>query len=336
MFKFGKSKNKNKVIAKPLTDQKIEDRIHVMPPRFYIEPKKSQWGLIIIIIVGILVIIGLAVMAVYLNESLKNRTDLSNVANTNADLEVNTNTNVNSPSVNLNTNVATSTGLGTTNTNTNTDIPTSTNTNVNTNVNAGVNTNVNISQPIQPLPFSVDSDNDTLTDVEESLYGTDSQSGDSDGDGFKDGSELVNGYDPTRPGLTLEQSGLFDSYSGPGYSIRYPRSWIIQERDPDQAEVLFLSDIGEFVEVLAVANNDNLPLAAWLVKNVPELNLSQSTVLNINGFEGFRNPNLRSYYLMKPDQPGNVYLVSYNVGNAKVANFLTTFNVMVKNFKPLP
>lgn len=46
----------------------------------------------------------------------------------------------------------------------------------------------------------LDSDNDELTDVDETKYGTDSNNPDSDGDGYLDGDEVKNGYNPIGEG----------------------------------------------------------------------------------------------------------------------------------------
>jgi hypothetical protein len=45
-----------------------------------------------------------------------------------------------------------------------------------------------------------DTDNDGLTDAQESTYGTDPANPDSDGDGYLDGDEVGAGYDPNGPG----------------------------------------------------------------------------------------------------------------------------------------
>jgi len=46
----------------------------------------------------------------------------------------------------------------------------------------------------------LDSDQDGLSDQEEKLYGTDPHNPDTDGDGYTDGIEVKNGYDPTKKG----------------------------------------------------------------------------------------------------------------------------------------
>lgn len=47
---------------------------------------------------------------------------------------------------------------------------------------------------------NLDSDNDGLTDLEESNFGTDINNPDTDGDGYSDGEEVKNGYNPNGPG----------------------------------------------------------------------------------------------------------------------------------------
>lgn len=74
---------------------------------------------------------------------------------------------------------------------------TNSNTNTNTSVNSNVNSSTNMNNSDDPLS---DSDNDGLTDFEESYYGTDSTNPDSDGDGYLDGEEVQNGYNPLGAG----------------------------------------------------------------------------------------------------------------------------------------
>ncbi len=52
----------------------------------------------------------------------------------------------------------------------------------------------------ESIPSIEDSDNDGLPDYLEDFYGTDINNPDTDGDGYKDGEEVENGYDPMGPG----------------------------------------------------------------------------------------------------------------------------------------
>jgi len=59
---------------------------------------------------------------------------------------------------------------------------------------------------------TVDSDNDGLTDGQETFYGSDPKKADTDGDGYLDGNEVKNGYDPTVAGSAkLDYGRLLDA-----------------------------------------------------------------------------------------------------------------------------
>lgn len=68
-----------------------------------------------------------------------------------------------------------------------------------------------ISQPATASDDAADTDGDTLTNAEEALYGTDPQKDDTDGDGYKDGDEVRNGYNPLGSGkLDTDNDGFPD------------------------------------------------------------------------------------------------------------------------------
>ncbi len=55
-----------------------------------------------------------------------------------------------------------------------------------------------------PTAVNLDSDKDGLLDTQEALYGTDKNNPDTDGDGFKDGDEVKNGYNPLGEGKLID------------------------------------------------------------------------------------------------------------------------------------
>lgn len=61
------------------------------------------------------------------------------------------------------------------------------------------NNQISISQ-IAKDTSAIDSDNDGLSDWEESIYGTNINNPDSDGDGYLDGEEIISGRDPLKKG----------------------------------------------------------------------------------------------------------------------------------------
>jgi len=77
-----------------------------------------------------------------------------------------------------------------------------------------INTAPNLSQKAASdftIPSAeVDLDQDGLSDAMETIYKTDSSNPDTDGDGYKDGDEVANGYDPLikSPNDKIDRSGL--------------------------------------------------------------------------------------------------------------------------------
>ncbi len=324
MFKkIAKTKNQP-----PEIDPEMAEKIHVMPKRFYIAPKKRRSGFIFLIILGVVIVGGLAAAAYFLDENSKKSEEASLNTNTQKiNQNINqpaSNTNVAPPLINENQNI---------NANLNTGVSTSTNANLNLNINT--NTNVNTGEEIpSALLSALDADSDGLTSAEESLFGTNPVLSDSDGDTYNDGSELLDGYDPTQPSATLAESNLFITYNNPNYSIIYPTLW--QTREIAEDEVIFQADTGEFVEVLIILNPERLSLSSWYQSQFPNIDLNSVTAVRIGNLAGLRSADELNYYLVDSTDLSRVYLITYNVGNLSQTNFATTFNVMVKNFKLKP
>ncbi len=171
------------------------------------EPNKRKFVLIGIIIFALLIVlIAGAIFALdYFSNTNENMNDVNsnevtnsvvNTNNTNSDTNENVNTTINenlNSIFDVNTNVV--------NTNTETDL----NSNANDNSNENVNTNKNVNTIINSA--LLDSDNDGLTDENEEIYGTDRINPDTDGDGYLDGDEIKNGYNPLCNPATAVEKG---------------------------------------------------------------------------------------------------------------------------------
>ena len=358
MFGIGKEKNKqapkkSKPEADSTTlltaelDPKVADRVHTMPERFYVVEKQRHWGLVLIITLGLLVIGGLGTFAYLLNQSLEeslqtppqettptnsnqsaNTNTVDRNGNVNQNQPSNSNTNVSIPPANTNAPTATSTNTNTAgNLNANTNAPPPINGNANLNTNA----NTNSGSAPQPLPKAPDVDGDSLSLAEEALYGTDSGVADSDGDSFADGSEVLNGFDPSKPRLTLTETGAFKTYTHARYSIAYPGSWTVQPGGGQNEEVIFRSSGAEFMEVLILEKPSNQSIQEWYAQQFPDLD-SREGRTQLNGLDGYKYPDNQSYYLVAQNDPTQIYWLSYNTGGLSQANYLTTFVAMVKVF----
>jgi hypothetical protein len=214
---------------------------------------------------------------------------------------------------------------------------TNTNENDNANINANTNTNINqnangnISAP--PPTSSADQDQDSLTDTEELLYKTDVAKPDTDGDSYLDGPEVATGYSPiAASGAKLEASGLVKVFSSQIYNYRilYPSPWIVQNAVADGSSVVMTSDTGEFVSVTIGENSERLSAKQWYMNQAPGIDESKITSVVVGELTGVKSSDELNVYLSNDTA---IYIITYSLANHETANFLTTFEMMVRSFR---
>ncbi|MFH1667763.1 MAG: hypothetical protein ABH884_01930 [Candidatus Komeilibacteria bacterium] len=185
--------------------------------------------------------------------------------------------------------------------------------------------------PIE-LIGGLDSDNDTLTDIEENLYNTSSTLVDTDGDGYSDAAELVNLYDPATGGSTrLIESDKVEQYinTTQNYSIYYPSDWTVRALTEDKTELLFNSNTTEFVQVLIIDNPLGLSAEQWYLQynlNATKADLTEIVVNNTIGIQ--TREGLSTYFSLG----SKVYAVIYNMGTTSQLNYEITYQMMLKSF----
>ncbi|MDO8581484.1 MAG: hypothetical protein Q7S16_01285, partial [bacterium] len=200
----------------------------------------------------------------------------------------------------------------------------------------------------QPTPTidvasSMDTDSDGLTDVEEVLYTTDSAKADMDGDGYLDGQEVVNLYNPTgNAPIRIADSKLVTRYTNPvfGYTILYPTSWTVRALDDkNPREVLFTAATGEFIQVIVDDNSEGLTASQWYAKQFPDVLPESLERIFFDNLEGVWTKDKTTVYLTKTtlDTSGKRLLfgITYNYGERTSVNFRTTLTMMVKSFTVL-
>ncbi|MFH1225890.1 MAG: hypothetical protein V1684_01215 [bacterium] len=289
--------------------------IHVMPQKFLAADSAGRKAKIIGLIIIISVLgVALTAAAFYLNYTLQNsKTTLpaGKQANANQVSQKNAKVNqTNQKTANQNTNV-----------------------NQNEAVDANLNSNVkaNGEEPIV-LSSGRDSDNDGLTDEEEILYATGINNDDIDGDGYSDGAEVVNLYNPTGAGQLISSAAVdvFTS-SAFDYSVLYPINWTLEVTEVAGQEVMFTSQTGEFVKIFVQDNPQQLSAKDWYWAQWPDSpDSSPLEQIEVNGLEGVWSFDKLNVYLAKDDK---LYVIAYNIGERPTANFQTTFQMMVKSFE---
>lgn len=295
--------------------------------------KKLVIWLVVVIVVG-----GLGYGALYVFQNVLNK----NTANTNTVVTntLNRNAAANTNSSTVVTNEANTNSLVNAETNLNTNSDLNANATVNGNTNVATNTNSSV-VVASPLPSSLDSDSDGLTDVEETVYTLDAHKADTDGDGFIDGmqvradgtivGELYLGYNPKGAG-SLETSGLVKRVQDAAktYGLLIPTGW---SGTADQSGGLIINptqQTGEFFQVTLADNASQLAPADWYKANNPSADVAQLQTFTINGLEGVYSEDLSTAYLFKG---AKVYSLSYNAGSLTQVNYRTTFYMMVRSFK---
>jgi len=179
-----------------------------------------------------------------------------------------------------------------------------------------------------------DTDYDLLSDIEEGLWGTDPLNTDTDGDTYSDGIEIKNLFNPNTAGDgtgKLIDSGLIKEHvdSNLGYAIYYPANWQTSVIDPEQ--IMFISNTGEFIQVI-VENNENNYLSAteWYLLQNPEVEEQDLEEILIGNWSGVRSPDGLNVYLLNSEK---IYIISYNIGLKTELNYQTTFEMMLKSFR---
>lgn len=186
------------------------------------------------------------------------------------------------------------------------------------------------------LTNSVDLDNDGLTDLEEEIFDTDSGTSDTDRDGYYDGQEVNNLYNPKGVApVRLIDSGLITEYTNPiwQYRIYYPATWQIGEVDKEYNQVIFSAVTGDYIEVLVFQKNDGEKFVDWFARK--GINQKITDLQNFqNRFQENgqrRQDNLVNYF----ERDNNVYVIIYHPASENgFVSFRHVVQMSVQSFRP--
>lgn len=197
---------------------------------------------------------------------------------------------------------------------------------------------------LQPVPLtfppalftdSADLDADSLTDSEEEVFGTDSGTWDTDSDGYFDGQEVSNLYNPLGVApKRLIDSGVVREYSHPTekYRVYYPNAWEMGRVDPEERQVVFSAVTGDFVEVRIIDKLPEQSFADWFgVQAAGEqfTDLVQSN--NPFGEQVWRRKDDLVAYV--PGETTVVVLLYHQESSAPLVSFRHIMRMMVDSFR---
>ena len=189
--------------------------------------------------------------------------------------------------------------------------------------------------PNAPAVLSRDSDTDGLTDIEEELMGTNSDLADTDGDGFKDGSEVLNGYSPVKPGAAKLAADSFiavlkTNFSADNFQTMYPKDWAVSYL-PETKQAIITIPTGEIIKISVKSNDSGLSAVNWYLDSHPEVLTSELEKITAGSLSGLISANGLAAYLTAPDKK-NLYLFEYLLNPQTEMKYPTIFSVLVKNF----
>jgi len=156
---------------------------------------------------------------------------------------------------------------------------------------------------------------------------------DTDADGISDGQEILNLTNPLEGEFQLATSGLINVYTNTtyAYSFFYPSSWLARAiPETGNQEVLVITNTGEFFSITVENNPERLSPAEWYLRQSPNIEEDLLYSVVINEQTAVWNPERSTVYITKDDR---VYILSYNIGTEREANFKTTFRMMINSFR---
>ena len=180
------------------------------------------------------------------------------------------------------------------------------------------------------LKFGQDTDNDGLTDVEETLLGTDQNNADTDGDGYPDGKEVRSLYNPNGVNKLIDNDRIafFDDVDL-GISLLYPATWV-KEISTDQKLITFRDNNNHMFQIYILETDDSLD--NYYLKNFNVDKIAETARYTANGWSGIKTDNGLIIYIKAPDK-NKIYVLEYNVAVDDVVEYKTIYQAMVNSFK---
>jgi hypothetical protein len=176
------------------------------------------------------------------------------------------------------------------------------------------------------VPLGTDTDGDGLTDLEETILGTNSNLVDTDGDSYADAAEVTNLYDPTSNGKLLANTHL-TTYNDLGISFLYPTTWV-KEVSTDQKLITFKSKDNHMFQIYIVDSTVDLDSYYKQVFSVDTITANARYAKN--SWSGIWTTSNRIIYVKAPNN-SHVYIVGYNVGSNETAEYKTVYQALINS-----
>lgn len=195
-------------------------------------------------------------------------------------------------------------------------------------------TTLQIEFPAIRVDVTDDLDFDDLTNEEEAVLGTDPGIWDSDDDGYFDGQEVQNLYNPNgfAPVEIIDSSVVSEYVSSEfGYQVYYPSAWDIAAVTTDEREVLISNITGDYIAIYSRELEDKVTITDWIIAFAKEQKITDITSFT-NRFdtEGFkRKDGLVGYFL----DDNIIYVIVYYPDTRGPVAYKQIMNIVLQSFR---
>lgn len=189
--------------------------------------------------------------------------------------------------------------------------------------------------PPSAPPGSEDTDRDGLSNTEEALYRSGLNVPDTDQDGYLDGHEVVNLYNPS--GIAperLEAAGLARLYRNEAdrYGLLVPTAWRMVVADNLDAVFLETAEGERIASISVIENPEGRSVEDWYAENAASLyGAAQAYPSNKYGVKILRSEDGKVAYGAAAE--GKVIKFEYLKVGAGQKAYGTTFEIMLNSFK---
>lgn len=176
----------------------------------------------------------------------------------------------------------------------------------------------------------IDSDQDGLSLAEETLFGTDPEKADSDDDGYDDGEEINNLYNPVGKGKITDNSNIKEytnwTYK---YSNYIPVSWSVNELVGDDS-VIIKSDENHIIQINVQPNSSLKTITDWY-KLQFGLAPEESSIISRKNWNGVISEDGLNYYITDNNY-NYIFIISYNPEFDAEPLYKNLLKMMVESF----
>lgn len=177
-----------------------------------------------------------------------------------------------------------------------------------------------------------DADGDGLTDKEEGLFSSNSGVNDSDGDGYSDLSEIVNGYNPAGEGALSDNSNIKKhTNSTYAYNLMYPAIWTLNQIGGDESIIIKSTD-NQFIQIIVQTNSNKQTIDDWYRMQFNESSISSARRINGNNWSGIKSEDGLIVYITDINS-NYIFTISYSLGDSSVIEYKNIFNMLIDSFE---